>query len=79
MDQVLEKIMNYLNIEIPEYSHKLDPTKHKEPNQLIEWTIQKTYLKHMKELYEQKCKNKKRKSKDLIENVKKKEIKSEYV
>lgn len=67
--------MQHFNIEIPDYSYKLDPTKDKERS-LYEWTIQKAYLNQMKRLYDHKCKQKRKKT-EVMDEVKKKDIKLE--
>lgn len=67
--------MDHLNLEIPEYSSKIDSTKNHEGT-LEEWTIQKVYLSYIKHLYDGKCKQKRKKT-EAINEVKKKDIKLE--
>lgn len=72
----MTQVMSNLNLEIPEYSSKLDPTKCNESLNVIEWTIEKMFIKQIKHLYEAKC-TKKRKLLKSVEEIKKKDIKLE--
>lgn len=56
-------LMEELNLTIPEYSKKNDPSK-REENTLFEWTIPEQEVKRMRALYEAICcKSKKKKIK----------------
>lgn len=74
VDDVLIKVMKKLGLEIPEYSHNIDPTKHQLPDTVIEWNILKSDLNKMKLKYDKLNRDyKKRKSEEkLVSNTKKK-------
>lgn len=50
-------LMKNLNLKIPKYSPKSDPTKlvAQSPEKFLEWTISDYALKKMKKIYEEKC------------------------
>lgn len=69
----MTKLMSHLNLELPEYSRKLDPTKNDLSTAIIDWSICTEDIDHIKNLYEKNCRGKKRKSEKTVQNVKKKE------
>jgi len=82
VDNVIEKVMKHLSLEIPEYTKTLDPTKNQLPCTAIEWNIAKTELKTFKKMYDEKQKEFKNKKKLTVKNgqvKKKRKIKKDEV
>lgn len=59
VDEVLVQVMKKLQLEIPEYCNDIDPTKTSD-NITIDWTIKKSDIEEIKNLYNLYRKNKKR-------------------
>lgn len=57
VDEIMTMLMKNLNIKIPKYTAKNDPTKTlaSTPDKFIEWTISDSTVKKMKKIYEAKC------------------------
>ncbi|XP_056648325.1 NAD-dependent protein deacetylase Sirt6 [Diorhabda sublineata] len=69
VDDVLTKVMKKLNLEIPDYSFDIDPTKNQLPNSVIEWNISKPDINTIKLEYDKLVKYyKKRKSEEKLLN-----------
>lgn len=67
MDEVLQRVMKKLGVEIPDYSTEVDPTKDlklKCDDVLFEWTIQQSSIDEIRDLYNLYCKSKRRKRQD---------------
>lgn len=60
-------LMEELNLTIPEYNRKIDPSK-REENTMFEWTIPDQEVKRMRALYEENCCKAKKKLKTKSEN-----------
>lgn len=61
VDDVMVRVMKKLNLEIPEHSSDTDPTKSR-GNSNIDWSVKKSDVAEVKQLYNIYCKNyKKRK------------------
>lgn len=79
VDDVLEKVLKRMGIELPEYNVENDPTKQKFCE--LEWTIPSEMIKAMEKVYNDKVKAaRKRKSaaaEEADEKVDKKKVKSE--
>lgn len=75
VDDILEKVLKRLGVELPDYSTESDPTKQRFCE--LEWTIPSDILKKIEKMYNEKVKlAKKRKSTDDLNDEKKKEKKS---
>lgn len=72
VDNVLTKVMKKLGLEIPEYSHDIDPTKRLEDT-VLDWTIKKEDIVEVKNLYNMYCK-KHRKRKLDVKQIKSKKL-----
>ncbi|XP_041980498.1 NAD-dependent protein deacetylase Sirt6 [Aricia agestis] len=77
VDDILEKVMNILNLEIPTYNEEENFTKLAE-NSIIDWTINRKDVLALEKVFKSKCKGvkkkrilvkSKRKSEDVSENV----------
>ncbi|KAL0271071.1 UNVERIFIED_CONTAM: hypothetical protein PYX00_008290 [Menopon gallinae] len=57
VDEIMTMLMKNLNLKIPKYSPKCDPTRivAQSPEKFLEWTISDYALKKMKKIYEEKC------------------------
>ncbi|XP_060804647.1 NAD-dependent protein deacetylase Sirt6 [Amyelois transitella] len=66
VDDVLERVMNILGIEIPTYNESEDLTKHAE-SAIINWTIDRKDVLALEKIYKAKCKGVKKK-RNLIKN-----------
>lgn len=55
VDDILEKVLKRLGVELPEYTTDQDPTKQKFCE--LEWTISKDSIKHVEKLYDEKLKS----------------------
>lgn len=66
VDDILEKVMNILNIDIPVYNELDDFTKHAE-NNIIDWSISRKDVLAMEKIFKAKCKGVKKK-RILIKN-----------
>ncbi|XP_066143133.1 NAD-dependent protein deacetylase Sirt6 [Euwallacea fornicatus] len=71
VDVVLENIMKHLNLEIPEYSKEVDPTKNQVGYAIVEWDILKVDVKMFKAMYEEK--QREYREKKQLENVSKRQ------
>lgn len=66
VDDVLEKVMSYLNIDTPPYNDADDPTKLAE-HTIIDWTIHRRDVLALEKIFKSKCKGLKKK-RSLIKN-----------
>lgn len=60
VDEVLEKVMNILNIDIPTYSEDDNPIK-RAASTIIDWTIDRRDVLKLEKIFKAKCKGVKKK------------------
>lgn len=66
VDDILERVMNILGIDIPPYNEDENLTKLAE-TAIVDWTIQRKYVLALEKIYKAKCKGVKKK-RSLIKN-----------
>lgn len=66
VDDVLERVMSYLNLDTPPYNDADDPTKLAE-HTIIDWTIHRRDVLALEKIFKSKCKGLKKK-RSLIKN-----------
>ncbi|KAJ8941146.1 hypothetical protein NQ318_004266 [Aromia moschata] len=76
VDDVISNVMKKLDLEIPEYSPHIDPTKNQLPDFGVEWNISKNDIKEVKKRYDKICKDcKKRKCEENLLKSRKRAVK----